>query len=169
MAASSSQTWSSRGCPAASPSRAAARPSSSTKPWYSLASSRLRPSGKVWRASSRRSPVAAARRQAGLSGNQGKAQAAANRPASSARMWLLADDPWLGMAASHSWWWRSCWRNTRLPSNSGPAPAQPSSSRRIHTHDSSRTPSSIPLVQWMPDRNGLAAHQERSWAATACA
>ena len=164
-----SQTWPPSGWPASSPSRAAARPSSSTKPWYSVASSRFRPPANVCLASSRRSVAAAVSRQAALSGNQGNAQLAANCPAISARMWLLADDPWLGSRASHSWWWWSCCRKVRLPSNSGPAPAQPSSSRRIQTQDSSRTPSSMPLVQWMPDRNGLAAHQERSWVATASA
>ena len=164
-----SQTCPPSGWPASFPSSAAASPSSSTKPWYSVASSRFRPSAKVCLASSRRSLPAAVSRQAALSGNQGNAQLAANCPAISARMWLLADDPWLGSRASHSWWWWSCWRKARLPSNSGPAPVQPCSSRRIHTQDSSRTPSSIPLVQWMPDRNGFAAHQERSWVATAFA
>ena len=40
---------------------------------------------------------------------------------------------------------------------------QPSSSRRTHAQEISRMPSSMPLVQWTPERNGLAAHQERRW------
>ena len=47
-----------------------------------------------------------------------------------------------------------------------PRPASSSSSRRIQAKLISRTPSSMPLVQLTPDRNGLAAHQDRSWAST---
>ena len=42
-----------------------------------------------------------------------------------------------------------------LCSNRSPTFGQSSSSRRIHTHETSRTPASIPLVQWTPVRNGF--------------
>ena len=47
--------------------------------------------------------------------------------------------------------------------------AQSSSSRRTHAQALSRTPSSMPLVQCTPDRNGFAVHQERSCRSTASA
>ena len=35
--------------------------------------------------------------------------------------------------------------------------------RRIQVQLTSRMPSSIPLVQWIPDRNGFSCHQARRW------
>ena len=113
--------------------------------------------------------AAAVARQPALSGNQGNAQAAANWPAISATMWLLADDPRLGKPGQPLLVVVELPQEGRVALEQRPGPGQPSSSRRIHTQDSSRMPSSMPLVQWTPDRNGLAAHQERSWAAAASA
>ena len=70
--------------------------------------------------------------------------------------WLLAEDPRLRNAARCSWCQRSWASACGLSSKRSPTPGQSSSSRRIHTQLVSRTPSSIPLVQWMPDRNGFA-------------
>ena len=99
----------------------------------------------------------------------GKAQAAATWPASSATRWLFADDPRLGKAASQRWWCRIWCTASGLSSKSAAAPGQPSSSRRTQTQDSSRMPSSIPLIQCTPRIGGFAAHHDFRWSATRCA
>ncbi len=154
------------GTPAASASATAARPSSSTSPWYSVASSRLRPERNVFARNCRSSDRSASARQRAEDGNHPNAQDAASCPAASATTWLLADEPRLGNAASQRWWCQIWWCATGLSSNSAAAPGQPSSSRRIHTHDSSRMPSSMPLTQCTPRSGALAAHQDRRCAAT---
>ncbi len=78
---------------------------------------------------------------------------------------MFADEPRLGNAASQRWWCQIWSSATGFSSNSAGAPAQPSSSRRIHTHDSSRMPSSMPLTQWTPRSGGLASHHDRRCAA----
>ena len=45
-------------------------------------------------------------------------------------------------------------------------PGQSSSRRRIQARLIRRMPTSMPLVQCTPDRNGFSRHQERSWSAT---
>ncbi|MGX1365891.1 hypothetical protein RKD19_001250 [Streptomyces canus] len=80
--------------------------------------------------------------------------------------WLLAEEPRLGKAASQRWWCQIWFRATGLSSNRPAAPGQPSSRRRIHTQDSSRMPSSMPLIQWTPRRGGLADHHDRRCSAT---
>ena len=45
-------------------------------------------------------------------------------------------------------------------------PGQSSSRRRIQARLIRRTPSSMPLVQCTPDRNGFSCHHDRSWSAT---
>ncbi len=80
--------------------------------------------------------------------------------------WLLADEPWLRNAASQRWWCQIWCSASGLSSNRAAAPGQPSSSRRTHTHEISRMPSSMPLTQCTPDSGGLAAHQDRRWSAT---
>lgn len=80
--------------------------------------------------------------------------------------WLFAEEPRLGKAASQRWWCQIWFRATGLPSNSSAAPGQPSSSRRTHTQDSSRMPSSMPLIQWTPRSGGLASHHDRRCSAT---
>ena len=102
-------------------------------------------------------------------GNHGNAQLAASCPAASAITWLLADEPRLSNAARYSWCQRICRSARSLCSKRSATPGQPSSSRRIQAKLISRTPSSMPLVQLTPDRNGFSRHQERSWSATRCA
>ncbi len=80
--------------------------------------------------------------------------------------WLFAEDPRLGKAASQRWWCQIWCSATGLPSNRAAAPGQPSSSRRIHTQDSSRMPNSMPLIQCTPRSGGLAAHHDRRCSAT---
>ena len=41
------------------------------------------------------------------------------------------------------------------------SPGHPSSSLRAHAQAIRRSPSSIPLVQWTPDKKGFLAHHER--------
>src|SRR5262245_14813684 len=112
------------------------------------------PEGNVLLASERDSKDAASRRHRSLSGNQGKAQLAASCPAASAIRWLFADDPRLSNAARYSWCQR-IWRTVVSErSNSATTPGQLSSSLRIQARLISRTPTSMPLVQFTPDRNG---------------
>ncbi len=163
---STSRTDAGTGTRAASASASAARPSSRTRPWYSVASSRLRPEGKVLARNCRSRERSASARHRAESGNQSKAQAAANCPAASAITWLFAEEPRLGKAASQRWWCHTCRTASGFSSNSPAAPGQPSSSRRIHTHETSRMPSSMPLTQCTPRSGGLAAHHDRSCPAT---
>ncbi len=163
---STSRTVGGTGTSARSASARAARPSSSTSPWYSVASSRLRPDRKVLPRRCRSRDRSASARSRAEEGNHPKAQDAANCPAASAITWLLAEDPRLGKAASQRWWCQIWFSATGLSSNNSAAPGQPSSSRRTHTHDSSRIPSSIPLVQCTPCSGAFAPHHDRRWPAT---
>ncbi len=108
----------------------------------------------------------ASARHRGEYGNQPNAQDAASCPAASATAWLFAEEPRLGNAASQRWWCQIWSSAAGFSSNSAGAPAQPSSSKRTHTHDSSRMPSSMPLTQWAPRSGGLASHHDRRCAAT---
>ena len=79
--------------------------------------------------------------------------------------WLLADEPRLRKAARYSLVPPDLAQRPRgCPRTGRPTPGQSSSSRRTHAQLISRTPSSIPLVQWTPERNGFAAHHDRSCA-----
>ena len=103
---------------------------------------------------------AALTRHFSLSSNQSKAQLATSCPAASAITWLLADEPRLLKAARYCWCQYTCSRASTFASNSAAAPCQPSRRRRIHTQEMSRSPSSMPLVQWMPERKGFSAHHD---------
>ena len=101
-------------------------------------------------------------RQRALSANHGNAQLPASNPAASAIKWLLADDPRLSNFARYSWCQRICRSAKSLCSNKSATPGHPFSRRRIQAKLIRRMPSSIPLVQLTPDRNGLDSHQDRS-------
>ena len=142
--------------PAASASAAAARPELQHQSVVLGGQLAVEPGARrCCGAAARPATAARSARQRGDSGNQSNAQAAANCPAASAMTWLFAEDPRLGKAASQRWWCQIWCSATGLPSNSSAAPGQPSSSRRTHTQDSSRMPSSMPLIQCTPRSGGL--------------
>ena len=74
--------------------------------------------------------------------------------------------PWLSNAARYSWCQRICRSASSLCSKRSATGGQSSSSRLIQAKLISRTPSSMPLVQLTPDRNGFSRHQDRSCSAT---
>ena len=168
-AASSAQVLGDNALPDASPSAAAASASSVTKQWYSVAISRFSPDSKVLAASSRCNRSRAVSRHSTLSAYQGKAHAATKSPAASAMTWLLADEPRLRKAARCSWCHQICRTASGLASKRSLTLGHSSSIRRIHVQLISRTPSSMPLIQLTPERNGFARHHDRSCLATASA
>ncbi len=59
--------------------------------------------------------------------------------------------------------------NAGFSSNSAGVPGQSASRARIQVQASRRSPTSMPLTQWTPCRNGFCSHHERSWRAARAA